>query len=250
MKCIVDDCEKDAKTRGYCGGHYHRLCRYGDAEYAPPPRQISKCSIDGCDGNVAGGGYCRKHYARFRRYGDPLGGGISYGEARDFIIRVTSEPQGEECVLWPYGKNANGYGRVNWNNLPTNAHAIVAELAHGPKPTNKHEACHKCGKGHLGCVNPNHLYWGTRKENVRDAIEHGTSYSLHVPVGERHHCAKYSDELIDRAMRRISDGEKPATVAKSLEISLSYIYALSNGQSPRARAWIAANDNEPVRMAA
>ena len=37
---------------------------------------------------------------------------------------------------------------------------------------NKIDLCHNCGNGK--CSNPKHLYWGTRKENVEDAIRHGT----------------------------------------------------------------------------
>ena len=33
------------------------------------------------------------------------------------------------------------------------------------------DICHACHDG--DCSNPRHLYWGTRKENVQDAIEDG-----------------------------------------------------------------------------
>lgn len=39
----------------------------------------------------------------------------------------------------------------------------------------KIDLCHACGNGK--CSNPKHLYWGTRSENVRDAMEHGTHQS-------------------------------------------------------------------------
>ncbi len=34
---------------------------------------------------------------------------------------------------------------------------------------------HACGNGK--CSNPRHLYWGTQKENIHDAIEHGSHTS-------------------------------------------------------------------------
>jgi hypothetical protein len=36
--------------------------------------------------------------------------------------------------------------------------------------------CHKCNN--TKCVNPEHLYAGTQKQNVRDSIEAGTHVSL------------------------------------------------------------------------
>ncbi len=36
--------------------------------------------------------------------------------------------------------------------------------------------CHACGVA--GCSNTNHLYWGTAKENVKDAMNHGTWHSI------------------------------------------------------------------------
>jgi HNH endonuclease len=226
-----------------CSGHGHRLKRYGSPTGKPAPKVLGVCAVEGCGGKLAGAGYCRKHYKRFRAHGDPLGGGIDYGSANEFVVDSAKSEEKIKCIIWPFGKSKDGYGRVNIGGTPKGAHVAVAELAHGPKPTAKHECCHSCGNGHLGCVNPAHMYWGTRKENVADAIAHGTSYTLHVPIGEAHHCAKYDDAIIDIAMRRIQSGERPSSVARSLGISASYIYSLSSGKSKRAQAWLAANDN-------
>lgn len=48
---------------------------------------------------------------------------------------------------------------------------VLAEYLCTDMPT-KIDLCHACGNGK--CSNPRHLYWGTRKENVQDAKEHGT----------------------------------------------------------------------------
>lgn len=36
--CLVEGCEKEADTRGYCPLHYGRLRRWGDPLYTPPRR--------------------------------------------------------------------------------------------------------------------------------------------------------------------------------------------------------------------
>lgn len=35
--CLVEGCEKRARSRGWCGAHYERWRRWGDPTYYPPP---------------------------------------------------------------------------------------------------------------------------------------------------------------------------------------------------------------------
>lgn len=245
MKCAIANCEDGAKTKGLCSGHYHRLTRYGDPEYAPPPRPVSVCSVDGCDstiGRTGGKGYCRKHYARFRSHGDPLAGGIDYGSANAFVRDSAQKTDVEECVIWPYGKNSEGRGRVNISGKPTNADVAVLRAAKGDKPTLKHECCHLCGNGHLGCVNPSHMYWGTRKENVADAIAHGTAKFFEGVTrhGEKSPVAKYSDAMIGGIRASLAAGNRQVDVAKEFGVSQAHVSRIKLGQS---RSSPPANDN-------
>ena len=171
--CAVPDCGKPAKGARYCSGHEHRLARYGSPTGKPAPFVKQNCSIDGCGKPVYGRGFCRAHWKRFWKYGDPLAGGIVYRDAQRWVSEVALAYEGDECLTWPFGK-AHGYGRINVRGTPMGASVHILERSVGPKPSPKHECCHRCGNGHLGCVNRHHLYWGTRLENVHDAIAHGT----------------------------------------------------------------------------
>lgn len=234
--CVVISCDLPGQTRGYCSGHYHRLIRYGDATYAPPPRPKTQCNVDGCTGVKKGAGYCSKHYRRFLRHGDPLGGGIAYGEANRFIESV-QHAETDDCIAWPYCKTKDGYGRLSWKGQPSSAHVVAATLAHGPRPSDKHEVCHSCGNGSKGCVNPRHLYWGTRKDNVADAIRHGTAFPVKTMVrsGEASHSAKYTDVQIADMLRRVDAGETQAAVARDTGISAVYLNQLTLGRLRAAR---------------
>lgn len=99
------------------------------------------------------------------------------GEARqalDAIIKAGPQPT---CVFWPFGKNNQGYGMIAVNRKMRLASRAVCEAVHGPAPTEKHQAAHACGNGHLGCVNPGCLYWATSKQNQADRVKHGTLLS-------------------------------------------------------------------------
>ena len=67
--CAAIDCDRAARSRGYCKTHYSRLLRTGTVGDDPIHRDV-KCSVDGCESKHAGRGYCAKHYKRLIRRGD------------------------------------------------------------------------------------------------------------------------------------------------------------------------------------
>lgn len=94
------------------------------------------------------------------------GGGIKW-------LRAHVGHEGDDCLIWPWG-NRRGYAVVSVNGKQPFATRVMCELRYGPPPTPSHESAHSCGRGHLGCVNPNHLSWKTRSDNQRDRRRHGT----------------------------------------------------------------------------
>jgi hypothetical protein len=136
--------------------------------------ELRTCTIPGCAKRRVAQGLCNAHYKRMRRHGDPRGGRTAIGDPARFIREIVLLHGGDECLFWPYNRGSNGYGIITRQGKSTGAHRLVCELAHGPAQTPLHEAAHTCGKGHLGCVAPNHLQWKTRKENHADKVVHGT----------------------------------------------------------------------------
>ena len=134
-----------------------------------------KCSVDGCGDISLSLGFCRKHYARYRRHGDPLAGRTYRGEARKWV-EDHKDYVGDDCLIYPYNRTRDGYAvwKEGYRTKTIYIHNLYCEHKHGPCPPDKQEAGHTCGNGHLGCVNPNHVRWVTRKENEADKKLHGT----------------------------------------------------------------------------
>lgn len=134
---------------------------------------------------------------------------------------------GDECLIWPFGRDSQGYGRATMPGHTTRlAHRIMLALAKGEPPEGQTVARHICGMGHLGCVNPNHLSWGTPMDNTQDSRIHGT-----IARGETRSISKLKtdDILAIRALRRA--GLTHDAIARKFEVHTATIQAVLNGRT-------------------
>jgi hypothetical protein len=138
---------------------------------------------------------------------------VGHGEPMRWLMEHTGHT-GAECLTWPYGASEDGYGKIAQDEKWRNASRVMCEVAHGPAPSSIHQACHSCGKGHLACVHPGHLYWGSPAENAADQLDHGTRAR-----GERQGASKLKAvDVIE--IRRLADSAAPQNeIARSFGIS-------------------------------
>lgn len=94
------------------------------------------------------------------------------------------------CWEWTGSINKDGYGRFKskcynliWITLVSSR--VAYELFNGKLIPNKMRACHSCDNP--SCVNPNHLWLGTDKDNAEDRDNKGRQVCMH---GEDHGMAK------------------------------------------------------------
>lgn len=79
-----------------------------------------------------------------------------------------------DCWEWQGCRQGNGYGRFRAiggrKGRTEYAHRMVALDTLGPVPEGS-EVCHTCDNRR--CVRPDHLFYGTRQDNVRDCMAKG-----------------------------------------------------------------------------
>lgn len=101
----------------------------------------------------------------------------------------------EGCWEWQGQRDANGYGRIHGSDWTTGtrlAHRHAWELVNGGHPCVRGsippdiDVCHHCDSP--PCVRPDHLFLGTRQDNVNDMVAKGRQpyANLSVCLSGRH----------------------------------------------------------------
>lgn len=134
------------------------------------------CSVADCPYPVDARGWCRPHYRRWARYGDPeyVSRATPPGAPLAFAMAAVDH-QGDDCLVWPYAKDRDGYGFLTRNGKYLRATRFVLTLAAGEPPAPDAVAAHlPIACRNPSCVNPRHLRWATPTENNRDQLIDGT----------------------------------------------------------------------------
>jgi hypothetical protein len=200
--CLVDGCAREHAARGLCDTHWAaakrqgRLAEFG-IERIPSP---AICTVDDCGRRPLARGLCGKHYQRVYLNGSVALKGTARGEAAAFLMGHVNY-QGDDCLIWPYSRNRDGYATVGRGGRNMKASREMCALAHGDPPFIGAQAAHSCGRGHDGCVNPKHIRWATVQSNSDDKILHGTQAR-----GEMHGKAKLTAAQVQEARARYERG--------------------------------------------
>jgi hypothetical protein len=124
------------------------------------------------------------------------------------------------CWIWQGYTAEAGYGQIGFNNKVFSTHRISWMLNFGEIPEG---LCvlHKCD--HPPCVNPDHLFLGTRDDNSKDAVAKGRAIK-----GERVGTSKLTEKDITNI--KSQKGIKSATHLSLIHnVNVSHIYKIWKG---------------------
>ena len=102
-----------------------------------------------------------------------------------FWEKVDKKSQ-EECWIWKAFKTKTGYGKIGVaSGQAVSAHRVSWEIHNGKIEEGKF-VCHRCDNP--SCVNPGHLFIGTRQDNVNDMVlkKRSKHFGVHEFYGVRY----------------------------------------------------------------
>jgi len=130
-----------------------------------------------------------------------------------FRERSTLDPA-TGCWIWTGAISPGGYGVVRNGKATTRAHRLAYVLATGADLTPAIDVCHRCDV--RACCNPDHLFAGSRRDNMADCAAKGRIRTPNAP-GERCPAAKLTaaqvtairlDDRSSRALGRVYGVDK------------------------------------------
>lgn len=149
---------------------------------------------------------------------------------RFWLLVNRREP--EECWEWGGYIDDDGYGVFVWHGARVGAHALAVSFSTGEHRGDGLDTLHSCDN--RSCVNPAHLRFGTRAENIADMDEKGRRKSAHV----------LTDSDVREIRERRANGARQKDLARQYGVSEGWVSGIINGtKRPEAGGPIVRKDS-------
>lgn len=133
-----------------------------------PKSQIGNCIADYCESRQYSKGLCQKHYNRQWR-----GNSLDCSDVSYRLMKNVDKSSG--CWVWIGHRAKSGYGRIQNKGKKVRSHRLSYETYVGKIPDGMN-VLHRCDNP--PCINPDHLFLGTHKDNMKDAQNKGRFRSI------------------------------------------------------------------------
>lgn len=131
----------------------------------------------------------------------------------------------EGCWEWNARKDRGGYGRLRVAERTQKAHRVAYQLYVGEIPEGLC-VCHRCDNP--GCVNPYHLFLGTKADNARDRDNKGRG-GHSVMSGEKNGHAKLTEVQVVEIRAKHANGARNVDLAKEYGVAHQTISSIVCG---------------------
>lgn len=131
------------------------------------------------------------------------------------------------CWMWTASGTKDGYGTFYVNGQHVAAHRFSWQLHNGAVPDETPNVLHRCDNP--PCVNPEHLFLGTLKDNMRDMYEKGR-YRGVASLGTANASAKVDAALVRYIRRRWQEGYSTRVIARDVPVNFQTVHKICKRQ--------------------
>lgn len=146
--------------------------------------------------------------------------------AQEFIINKSIPEPNTGCWFWMGTVNWKGYGTGSFEGIKFGAHRLSYSVFKGEIPKGL-LVCHTCDQ--RSCVNPDHLWTGTPKQNTDDMMKKGRHIILETERGEKSRLAKLKDQDVLEIRRLGKLGVKAKEIAPMFGCTVRNIHDILAG---------------------
>lgn len=154
---------------------------------------------------------------------------MKFSNARDainFLFSHTKILPGHDCLYYTLERKQGTYPQFQINSHYIRLNRLVLEYKLGRQIEDHKIACHTCDN--TLCVNPNHIYEGTRSQNTKDSMQRNRYYRF---KGEDHGMAYLTEEKVKEAFNLRLQGITVSNIAEQLNCTAAILRSIFNGYS-------------------